>query len=230
MTDSAAVELRDVGVVYRSGPQEVVALEHVSLRVAPRTSVAIAGRSGSGKSTLLAVMALLRRPERGAVLLSGTPIDRLSDARLSRLRSQVVGTVFQNYHLELGMTARDNVMVPWYFGVDLSAKDARSRAQRLLGLVGISDLAQRRCDQMSGGQRQRVAIARALFHEPVVLLADEPTGNLDEDTADDVAATLFALPEETGSCVVVVTHDAVIARRADRRLHLVAGRLDGDPP
>ena len=138
--------------------------------------------------------------------------------------------MFQAFHLESALTAAENVMLPWFFG---ATSEARSRAERragdLLDLVGIGELATRGPNQMSGGQRQRVAIARALFPQPTLFLADEPTGNLDEDTANEVSRAILSLPSRLGTTVVVVTHDEVVARRADRRIGLVRGRVSQVP-
>lgn len=210
---------------YNPGGQPVRALDHISMDVFSGTSTAIVGRSGSGKSTLTSVLSLLRRPTHGTVLVRGKAITSLSDARLSELRAAMVGTVFQSFHLDQGFTAEGNVMLPWYFTSSGSRRQARSRAQQLLEVVGIPELANRYPSEMSGGQRQRIAIARALFADPPLLIADEPTGNLDEDTATVIADVLYALPERLSSAVVVVTHDREVAARANRLLHIARGQL-----
>lgn len=224
----AGARLSDVSVSFPTSGGVVDALNGVSLTLAPASSTAILGRSGSGKSTLVSVLALLRRPTSGSVHVGGQDVSTLADAQLSRFRGRLVGTVFQSFHLDPAFTSMENVLLPWYFGVSGSRKQARRRASDLLELVGIPELAGRSPGQMSGGQRQRVAIARALFMEPSLLVADEPTGNLDEETAGLVAELLFALPAQTGTAVVVVTHDATIAAQADRRVRLRKGRISED--
>lgn len=218
--------LSNVAVEYRVGGQVIHALSGANLDLRPGSSTAVVGRSGSGKSSLVSVLALLRQPSRGAVTIAGQPVAQASDARLSELRGRFVGTVFQSFHLDPTFSAVENVMLSWYFGIGGRRGDAARRARDLLGLVGIADLAQRRTGQMSGGQRQRVAIARALFNEPVLLIADEPTGNLDEDTAGEIADVMFGLPSETGTAIVVVTHDSDIARRAQCVLRIAHGSLE----
>lgn len=226
MTDRPAVaELHDVSVEFEACNDTSQALRSVSLTVPPASSTAIVGRSGSGKSTLVSVIALLRRPTAGRVMVSGRPTNALGDAQLARLRAQFVGTVFQSFHLDAAMSAAENVMLPWYFGGRASRREARARAAFLLDCLEIGDLASRHPTEMSGGQRQRVAIARALFPAPRLLIADEPTGNLDEKTAELIADQIFSLPALMGTAVVVVTHDPAIAARTTRRLHLSGGEL-----
>lgn len=227
MVGEAIVSLADVSVRYEVGQETVWALRGVTVDVWPATSTSVVGRSGSGKSTLIAMLSLLRRPSSGRLVVRGQDIGSLSDAELSVLRSGAVGTVFQSFHLDPGFTAADNAMMPWHFGGAISRKAARQRARDLLDLLGVGDLARRYPSQMSGGQRQRVAIARAMFSEPALLIADEPTGNLDEATAGVIADVLFDLPRLTGTSVVVVTHDRDVAARAERCVHIVRGELAG---
>lgn len=228
MTGTSVVALDAVGVDYDTGSGTVHALEMVSLTIPAASSTSVVGRSGSGKSTLVSVLSLLRRPTRGQVLAAGQDTANLPDPALSRLRAAAVGTVFQSFHLDPAFTAETNVLLPWYFTATTSRRDARARARDLLEILGIPELADRQPGQMSGGQRQRVAIARALFTQPPLLIADEPTGNLDEDTAAVVAQTLYSLPATLGTAVVVVTHDTDIADRADRRITLVRGQVSAD--
>lgn len=227
MTEPPAAQLERVGVDFRVvGGRVVHALDEVSLTFEAASSTALLGRSGSGKSTLVSVLALLRRPTTGSVRVGSEDVSTRSDADVAALRSAFVGTVFQSYHLDHSFTATENVMLPWYFGSPLGRRAATARARELLEVVGVRDLAERRPGQMSGGQRQRVAIARALFGGPALLVADEPTGNLDEETAAEVADVLFSLPERTGAAVVVVTHDEQIAQRAGRTIRLRRGRVE----
>ena len=222
--------LDEVTVEYEvPGCPAVVALDRVSLTVRRGESMAVLGRSGSGKSTLIAVLSLLRQPTTGTLAIGGRPTARLGDRELARLRSRFVGTVFQSFHLDPGFTASENVMLPWVFGGSRRRATPRAHAADLLALVGIGELATRKTGQMSGGQRQRVAIARALFNDPLLLVADEPTGNLDEATAESVAQLLFGLPRETGTAVVVVTHDEQISARADSVLRISQGRAALEP-
>jgi ABC-type lipoprotein export system ATPase subunit len=230
----AAAQITDLCVEYRTSAGSVRALDGVTARFDAGSSAAIVGRSGSGKSTMVAVLSLLRRPTTGTVTIAGIPSGELSRADLARLRSSAVGVVFQSFHLEPALTAAENVMLPWFFQARRtrerrSRTAARRHAGDVLDLVGIADLAERHPGAMSGGQRQRVAIARALFSQPRVFLADEPTGNLDEETAEDVSQTLFELPRTTGTSVIVVTHDSAVAAQADRTLTLSRGRLAAEP-
>ncbi|MEI2777727.1 MAG: ABC transporter ATP-binding protein [Tetrasphaera sp.] len=213
-------------MIFRSGGVEVPALNEASLAIEHGSSTSVVGRSGSGKSTLISVLSLLRRPTSGRLLVDGTDVASLNDAELSTLRSRTVGTVFQSFHLDPALSSQENVLLPWYFGSRGPRRTARTRALDLLELLGIPELAGRRPTEMSGGQRQRVAIARALFAEPALLMADEPTGNLDEDTAGVIADVLFSLPATLGTAVVVVTHDAEIAARARSRVRLAHGVLE----
>lgn len=219
------VTLEGVSVRFEVGGGSVLALSGVDLDVPPGSSMSVVGRSGSGKSTLVSVLSLLRRPSSGRLLVGGQDAGSLTDAQLSVLRAGHVGTVFQSFHLDPGFTAEENAMMPWHFGSALSRRAARARARELLDLVGIVELARRYPSQMSGGQRQRVAIARAMFARPALLLADEPTGNLDEATAGVIADVLFDLPSLTGTSVIVVTHDRDVADRAMRRVRIVRGEL-----
>lgn len=220
-----AAELRDVSVDYSSPSGTVHALQSVDIAVPVGSSTAIQGRSGSGKSTLLSVMALLRQPTAGKVVVAGKDLTRSSEGKLSRYRAEHVAVIFQSFHLEPALTVLDNVMVPHYFNGRSPMRKERSKALDILDTLGISDLARRKPSAMSGGQRQRVAIARALFSEPAIVLADEPTGNLDEDTAGIVTDLLFRVPEEFGAAVVVVTHDEVVAERASRRFTIEKGQV-----
>ncbi len=221
------VELREVALTFNHGGRTVHALSGVTVGFASGTSAAIVGRSGSGKSSLVAVAGLMRAPSHGTVIIDGTPVTGHERARTA-VRARTVAMIFQSFHLDPRLTAQENCMLPWFLGV---AKHTRSKAARradnLLERVGIAQLARRPIHAMSGGERQRVAIARALFSEPRLLIADEPTGNLDEDTAANIRALLFSLPTDTGASVVVVTHDMEVARGADRILRLERGKLVG---
>ncbi len=225
MGEHAAV-LSSVSVDYNVPTGTVHALRDVDVAFPRGTSTAILGRSGSGKTTLISVLSLLRRPTSGTVEIDGRVVTDLPDGALAELRASAIGIAFQAFHLEPSLSATENVMLPWFFRSDvMPRREARARAADILTSLGIGDLAGRRPNEMSGGQRQRVAIGRALFSEPALLVADEPTGNLDEETANGVAATLLGLPARLGTTVIVVTHDRTIASMAERRLELARGEL-----
>jgi ABC-type lipoprotein export system ATPase subunit len=224
-----AAELEDVTVQYATSSGPVAALRGITVRFPTGSSTAVVGRSGSGKSTLVSVLSLLRRPTSGRVRLSGEVASDLGPRALATLRARSIGIAFQAFHLEPALSAVENVMLSWYFHTrQTTRREARSRAVSILERLGIGELADRRPNQMSGGQRQRVAIGRALFGAPTLLVADEPTGSLDEETANSVAETLFSLPAQFGTTVVVVTHDAAVAEMAGTRLTLVRGTLGCD--
>lgn len=223
---SLLAELESVSVMYDAEDRPTVALNNVDFVVPRESVIAVLGRSGSGKSTLLSVLALLRTPNSGRVLIGGRDVSTLADRDRAHLRGTEIGMVFQSFHLEPTLTAAQNVMLPWYTGAFRGSRgSANARVTELLRALGIAELAGRYRDEMSGGQRQRVAIARALFTHPSLLLADEPTGNLDESTADQVAALLARLPEDFGTAVVVMTHDTAVAAIADRQFEIAAGSL-----
>ncbi len=224
------VSLSDVRVTYPATEGPVDALRGIDLALERATATAILGRSGSGKSTLISVLALLRRPTGGRVIFDGFDAAVLPPRRAASLRAQQIGIVFQSYHLDPALTATENIMLSWYFGANSgSRREARARAEELANRLDIGELARRYPNEMSGGQRQRVAIARALFPGPLLFLADEPTGNLDEATANEVAAMIMSLPERFGTTVVVTTHDRAIARLATTRIELARGTLGDDP-
>jgi putative ABC transport system ATP-binding protein len=185
--------------------------------------LAVLGPSGSGKSTLLALMAGLDRPSSGQVLIDGERIDQLSEDQLAVLRRHTIGFVFQSFQLLGNLTARENVMLPMEL---LGWRDARSRADQLLDAVGLSERGHHYPSQLSGGEQQRIALARAFAPQPGLLLADEPTGNLDGATGRVVLDKLVALRAEAGTTLVLVTHDPAVAELADRRIHLRDGRID----
>ena len=211
--------------VYPDG--KVVALENLSLAIAPSEYVAIMGPSGCGKSTLLNLLGALDRPDSGEVYFEGVPLSRQSSLALARLRSRKIGFVFQSFHLLPTLTALENVQVPMFEG-PLSASGRARKARELLETVGMLHRARHTPVQLSVGERQRVAIARALANDPVLLLADEPTGNLDSQTAAEVLDLFSSLNRDRGLTLVVVTHSPEVAQRCGRVLWLRDGRLVKD--
>ncbi|GAB78218.1 putative ABC transport system ATP-binding protein/lipoprotein-releasing system ATP-binding protein [Austwickia chelonae] len=218
------LEIRNAGVVYPTRHGPVSALDDISCSFeAGGSTTAIVGRSGAGKSTLVSVLALMRTPTTGQVFVNGVAVPTGERAR-TRIRAATIGMVFQSFHLDPAATALQNVLLPWHFNPRLSRRAARAQAVEVFDRLGVAELLHRPVSAMSGGQRQRVAIARAMASQPRVLVADEPTGNLDEETGNAVAADLYAL-KEIGTTVIVVSHDAAVAAMADRMLHLSRGRL-----
>jgi putative ABC transport system ATP-binding protein len=216
------LELHGVGRRLPSGGKILEILDSIDLEVGSGEFLAIVGPSGSGKSTLLALMAGLDRPSAGEVWLNGERIDHLSEDRLAILRRHSVGFVFQSFQLLGNFTARENIMLPMEL---LARTDARSRAEELLAAVGLGERGHHYPSQLSGGEQQRVALARAFAPQPTLLLADEPTGNLDGATGRMVLDLLVSLRADEGATLVLVTHDPAVAALADRRIHLRDGRI-----
>jgi len=221
------IEVEDLHQVLKAGGREVHILRGIALHVAPGEWVALMGPSGSGKSTLLGLLAGLDRPSRGRLRLDGQEISTLPESRLARLRNQKIGVIFQSFHLIPTLTAQENVEAPLYIGP--RRREAAALAQQMLARVGLAERGHHRPHQLSGGEQQRVAIARALVAGPRLLLADEPTGNLDSAASRQVLALLTQLREQMGLTIVMVTHDAQVAAYASRRLHLVDGQLAAAP-
>lgn len=218
--------LRLEGVVKDFGEEVVTRVLHgVDLTLERDTFVALVGRSGSGKSTLLNIIGLLDRATAGEVWLAGERVATLDDARLTELRARALGFVFQFHHLIGALSVAENVMMPLAAREGRTRRWMRARALEGLAAVGLADRADDQPSRLSGGQQQRVAIARALVGDPPLLLADEPTGNLDGSTADEVFALLHQSARERGVAVLMVTHDADLAARCDRTVELVAGRI-----
>ncbi len=219
-----AVRLERVTKVYQQGKTQVNALNGVTLTIPARQFVAVMGASGSGKSTLLHVLAGLARPTSGKVALFDQAISEMTDDQITALRRRQIGLIFQSFNLLPTMSALENAALPLLIN-GRSMREARQRAAEWLNLVGLSDRAAHRPDELSGGQQQRVAIARALIHEAPLLLADEPTGNLDSKTGDEILSLLRALVSEHGRTVVIVTHDMQAASYADRVVLLQDGQV-----
>ena len=220
-----AVRLRGVGKDFERGDETLHILSDLDLEVPAGAFEALMGPSGSGKSTLLYLIAGLDRPLRtGNVEVAGFPLDSLSDAELAMFRATTLGIVFQSYNLIPVLTARENVELPLLLS-PLSSAERKSRAAIALGIVGLGDRMDHYPRQLSGGQEQRVAIARAIVNDPQVLIADEPTGDLDRKAADDVLALFTKLHHELGKTIVMVTHDPAAAERAQRIRRLDKGAL-----
>lgn len=222
-----AIEAVDVTRVYSLGGADVHALRGVSLRIEAGEYAAIVGPSGSGKSTLMHLLGLLDRPTSGVITVGGRDATSLSDSELAVLRNETIGFVFQSFQLLARTPAIDNVALPLlYRGVP--KRERRERAAAALDAVGLGDRKEHRATQLSGGEQQRVAIARALVGEPRLLLADEPTGNLDTRTGGEVMETLERLNGERGVAVVLVTHDRDIAIRTGRQIYFRDGLIERD--
>ena len=209
---------------YLSGGHALPVLKSITLHVPPGSFLAILGPSGSGKSTLLGLLAGLDRPTTGKVFLDGVELGPLSEDQRARLRAEKVGFVFQSFHLIPTLTARENIQVP----LELRGLDGRARADELLARVGLRDRGHHYPTQLSGGEQQRVALARAFSHKPRVLFADEPTGNLDAATGATVVELMSELNRESGTTLVLVTHDQTLAARAGRILRLHDGSVVAD--
>jgi putative ABC transport system ATP-binding protein len=220
---SLAIEAIDLARSLPLGSEPVPILRGVSFTVEPGEWIALTGPSGSGKSTLLGILGGLDSPTSGRILIGGTDITRLGERAMARLRNETIGIVFQSFNLIPSLTAQENVEAPLY--VRPSGLRARDAAREMLGLVGLSDRLGHRPHQLSGGQQQRVAIARALVTRPALLIADEPTGNLDSANGTQVLELIEKLRRDRQITVVVATHDPEVAARADRTLHMIDGLL-----
>jgi putative ABC transport system ATP-binding protein len=220
----ALVQVQDVHKVYHRGDERLDILSGLSLEVPPGDFLALMGPSGSGKSTLLNLIGGLDTPTSGSVVVAGEPIDRLSAGKLARWRARHIGFVFQFYNLLPVLTAERNVELPLLL-THLSKAERRKHVATALAMVGLSDRARHYPRQLSGGQEQRVGIARAIVTDPTLLLCDEPTGDLDRRSGDEILDLLQALNREHGKTIVMVTHDPHAAARATRTLHLDKGML-----
>jgi putative ABC transport system ATP-binding protein len=216
------IALDHVNLKLGSAASQVQVLKNVSLSVPKGEAVGIVGPSGSGKTTLLMVLAGLERPDSGSVAVAGARLDQMSEDAIARFRGRNIGFVFQSFHLIANMTALENVAVPLELA---GADDAFDRARAELEAVGLKDRMTHYPGQLSGGEQQRVAIARALAPEPAILIADEPTGNLDQDTGRQIADLIFDTQKKRGTSFVLVTHDAALAERCDRQVRVRSGEV-----
>lgn len=224
------INIKDVTKNYKRGSSFIPVLSKINLRIRNGEVCALMGSSGSGKTTLLNLVGLLDRPDHGQIQIDGLPTENLSDDEMAVLRNQRIGFVFQAFHLLPRLSALDNVSLPLIYR-GLGRPIRRSRAAAVLQHVGLAERASHRPDEMSGGQRQRVAIARALVGQPSLLLADEPTGNLDSRGADEIMALFLTVNRDLGITILIVTHDPAVAAHCPRRVIMRDGRVhedDGD--
>ncbi len=223
MTNGPVIALKDVHLTLGEGAGRVHILKGIDLQIEKGTSVGLVGPSGSGKSTLLMVMAGLERSDAGTVNIAGSELGPLSEDQLAQFRGRNVGIIFQSFHLVPNMTALENVAVPLELSGDRNAFD---KARNELEAVGLGHRLHHYPAQLSGGEQQRVAVARALVTEPQILIADEPTGNLDDDTGAQIVELMFAAQRDRKTTLVLVTHDPGLAERCDRVIRVRSGEID----
>lgn len=222
--DNFILEVNQLRKTFTSGSKELTVLKHISFNIESGTSCAIVGPSGSGKTTLLGLCAGLDQPSSGSVTLKGRNISSMDESDLSEVRNRQIGFVFQSFQLISTLTALENVMVP----IELRGtpyREVEKKAIDLLNEVGLGDRLDHYPNQLSGGEQQRVGLARAFIHQPDVLFADEPTGNLDGETGAQIEQLLFELNEKQGTTLVIVTHDKTLAEKCDRTIELKNGRI-----
>ncbi len=223
----AVIETVDVARIYGKGDISVRALDGVSLTIERGEFVAVMGPSGSGKSTLMNILGCLDRPTEGRYILDDQDVSEMSRAQLAKIRNERIGFIFQSYNLLKKATALKNVMAPLLYARNIkrSKEEMEAKAQEVLVAVGLEDRIEHLPTELSGGQQQRVAIARALVNDPAFVLADEPTGNLDSSSGEEIMALLHTL-HESGRTIVMVTHDSAIARHTERSIHLLGGKVE----
>jgi len=226
MMNMSEYAIRAKNIKKHYGSVEVI--RGVSLAIENSRFTAIVGKSGSGKSTMLGIISGLEKPDAGSIDILGTDLFALGSDEMARVRRDTLGIVFQSFNLVPSLTAIENVLLPVVFAENTSAGDMQKRAESLLEQVGISNRAHHRPGALSGGEQQRVAIARALINQPAIILADEPTGNLDENTAGEIIDLLTGLSRDMGTTLLMVTHDMDIAGKADRIIVLKDGRIEND--
>jgi putative ABC transport system ATP-binding protein len=224
-TENTAIEAKDLWKIYRLGKIEYPALRGLSVEIGKGEFVAIVGPSGSGKSTLLNMFGALDRPTRGTVLIEGSDISRMSDDRLAELRNEKIGFVFQTFNLLPYLSSMENVEVPM-IAEGVQRKVRQLKAMSLLEIVGLKGLENNRPGELSGGQQQRVAIARALANDPQIIMADEPTGNLDSQSSSEIIEILNSLNKKKSVTVVMVTHNLPLTRYCDRTLYVKDGLIE----
>lgn len=220
------IKLKDVWKVYQMGKVEVPALRGLNMEIFPGDLVAVIGSSGSGKSTCMNMVGCLDVPTKGQVLLDGKDISRMDESDLAEVRGKKIGFVFQQFNLFSTLSALDNVIFPTVFQ-NVSSEKRRERAEELLKMVGLGERMMHKPNEMSGGEQQRVAVARALVNDPEIILADEPTGNLDSATGKKVVEMLVKLNKEEGKTIIIVTHDANVAKVGKKIFRLLDGQIVG---
>ncbi len=223
MKSKLILEAKNITKTYKVGDNEIHAVDDISLKIHEGEYIAIVGKSGSGKSTLMHLIGLLDTPTSGQVLLHGKDVSKLDEAKLARIRNKEIGFVFQSFNLLQRATAIENVELPLKYG-DIPKKEWKTRAEDMLKLVDLIDRKNNKSNELSGGQKQRVAIARALVNEPSIILADEPTGNLDTKTGESIIR-LFEKLNKQGKTIVLVTHDEDLAKHAKRQIVIKDGKL-----
>ncbi|MBI3151277.1 MAG: ABC transporter ATP-binding protein [Chloroflexi bacterium] len=221
------IQTENLTKVYQMGENEVRALDGASFTIHKGEMVAIMGPSGSGKSTLMSIIGCLDAPSGGTYVLDGVAVENMDEVKLAEIRGQKIGFVFQQFNLLARTSALENVMLPLTYA-GISGKDRQERAMKALDRVGLSDRTHHAPNELSGGQQQRVAIARALVNEPAILLADEPTGALDSKTGVEIMDLFQGLHKENGQTVIIVTHDAYVARHTERIIKLSDGQVVSD--
>jgi len=226
MEQKSIVKIENVWKVYKMGEIEVNALKGISLDIKKGEFIAITGASGSGKSTMMNIVGCLDIPTKGVIYLEGNDISHMSESDLAQIRAKKIGFIFQQFNLINTLSALENVMLPLEFQ-NISTDAARKKGEQLLKIVGLSDRMHHRPSQLSGGQQQRVAIARSLSNDPEVILADEPTGNLDSKSGAEVISLLEDLWRNEGKTVIMVTHDMGLAKHAKRQVKLKDGQIEG---
>ena len=220
------IEIRDIAKIYKMGTMEVKAIQSITIDIAENEYVALMGPSGSGKSTLMNILGCLDTPTHGTYILNGTDVSHLVDNELAEIRNREIGFVFQTFNLLPRYSALENVALPLiYAGMGKQARE--TRAKEVLEQVGLGDRMEHKPNELSGGQRQRVAVARALVNKPSIILADEPTGNLDSKTSVEIMQ-LFSDIHKAGNTVILVTHEPDIAKNAERIVHLRDGLVESD--
>lgn len=227
MDKHAMIQIEQITKVFQMGENEVRALDGVTFSIEKGEMIAIMGPSGSGKSTLMSIVGCLDVPSEGSYLLDGQAVENMNDSQLADVRNRKIGFVFQQFNLLARTSALENVMLPLSY-TNLGGRASREKAMRALEVVGLKDRVRHNPSELSGGQQQRVAIARALVNDPAILIADEPTGALDSKTGAEIMDLFQTLHRDIGQTVIMVTHDAFIARHAQRVIRLADGRIVSD--